>query len=224
IRSVASPTLAEALMPTPGTAGPDAPLLLPTLPALTARQLLHAIDAGDWDTITPARAALFQLCESDPATQTRMRQTLERAVGEDDTYLRTLFGRQRGPVIVDGSNAAWYDQDLLASGRPRLRSLLGLRRALRGQGYFPILLYADAPLPYTIDEPEQLRQMAAQGEIAIVDGGVDADEVLLRAAKHWDAPLVTNDRMNDWDPLGEVRKIRYTIAANGGAYLLPESD
>lgn len=224
IRSVASPNLTEALMPTPGRAGQDDALLLPTAPTLTARQLLRAIDIGDQDTVAQARAALFQLCESDPAAQTRLRQTLEWAVGDDETYLTTLFGRPRGPVIVDGSNVAWHDQNLLTAGRPRLRPLQGIRRALRGQGYFPILLYADAPLPYTIDEPEALRQMAAQGEITIVDSGVDADEVLLRAAKHWDAPLVTNDRMNDWDPLHTVPKIRYAIAANGAAYLLPESD
>lgn len=224
LRSVAPPALAEALMPTPGLPGLDDILPLPTSPPLTARRLLRAIDAGEASTVAQAQEALSRLCQTDPAAKTRVRQTLERTAGEDDTYLTTLFGRQRGAAVVDGSNAAWFDQESLVNGRPRLRPLLGLRRVLRGQGYFPILLYADAPLPYTIDEPERLREMAARGEITIVDGGVDADEILLRAAKQWKALLVTNDHMNDWDPLGEVPKIRFTIAANGGVILLPGSN
>ena len=85
---------------------------------------------------------------------------------------------------------------------------------------FPVILYADAPLPYTVDDPAALRAMLGRGEIALVDSGVDADEVLLREAKRWSAPLVTNDYMTDWDPENEVTKIQYTISLTGEAHLL----
>jgi hypothetical protein len=55
-----------------------------------------------------------------------------------------------------------------------------------------------------------------------VDSGVDADEVLLREAKRFSAPLVTNDYMTDWDPGNEVPKIRFTLSLTGEAYLMSE--
>ena len=75
---------------------------------------------------------------------------------------------------------------------------------MRVRGYFPVALYADANLPYFIDEPAPLRTMRDGRELTLVDAGTVADEVLLRTAKHLQAPLVTNDKMEDWDPDGEV--------------------
>ena len=214
----AAPVLADELMPTPGALGPDD--LLPLPGGWTARHLLDAINAGDESAVTPARKALTALQQTDPDAHERAWSALERVTTEDDSALVPLRRAPYGSVVVDGSNAAWFDQHSLVHPRPRLAAILALRRALRLRGWFPVILYADAPLPYTVDDPAALRAMLGRGEIALVDSGVDADEVLLREAKRWSAPLVTNDYMTDWDPENEVTKIQYTISLTGEAHLL----
>ena len=64
--------------------------------------------------------------------------------------------------------------------------------------------------------------MQGRGELLLVDAGTVADEVLLRTAKHLGAPLVTNDKMEDWDPKGEVTKVRFTISLSGETHLLTD--
>ena len=211
----AVPALADALMPPPGALGPDDPLPLPG--EWTARRLVDAVNANLEAAVTAARQALSRL---DAETSGRVWDALARAVDTDDSALFPLRRAPRGPAVVDGSNAAWFDQQSYSQPRARLRPLLELRRALRRRGYFPVLLYADAPLPYTVDDPDTLRAMLGRGEISLVDSGVDADEVLLREAKRQSAPLVTNDYMMDWDPNNEVEKIQYTISLTGEAHLL----
>ena len=216
--SAVAPALADELMPAPGALGPDDPLPLPG--GWTARRLCDAVNAGDEHAVAAAREALAALRQTDPDTHERAWAALVRVTAEDDSVLAPLKRAPRGPAVVDGSNVAWFDQQSLAHPRARLAPILALRRALRRRGCFPVLLYADAPLPYTVDDPDTLRGMLGRGEITLVDSGVDADEVLLREAKRWGAPLVTNDYMTDWDPQGEVEKIQYTISLTGEAHLL----
>ncbi|MBV9851119.1 MAG: hypothetical protein JO250_15735 [Armatimonadetes bacterium] len=216
--AAAAPALAEELMPAPGALGPDDPLPLPG--AWTARRLCEAVNAGEEQAVAAAREALRSLQQAEPDAYERAWAALTRAAEADDSALVPLRRAPRGPAVVDGSNAAWFDQNSFAHPRPRLRPLLELRRALRRRGYFPVLLYADAPLPYTVDDPAALRALLGRGEITLVDSGVDADEVLLREAKRQGAPLVTNDYMTDWDPGNEVEKIQYTISLTGEAHLL----
>ncbi len=214
----ARPALADALMPPPGALGPDDPLPLPLAGEWSARRLTDAVNANAEAAVADAREALGRL---DAETAARVWDALDRAVKDgDDTALAPLRRAPRGPAVVDGSNAAWFDQHSYAAPRPRLRPLLELRRALRRRGYFPVLLYADAPLPHTVDDPQTLRALLGRGEIALVDSGVDADEVLLREAKRYGAPLVTNDYMADWDPHNQVEKIQFTISLTGEAHLL----
>ena len=205
-------------MPTPGALGPDDPLPLPG--GWTARRLRDAVNAGQVNAVAAAREALGALGQTDPGAHERIWAALAQVAAEDDSALVPLRRAPRGPAVVDGSNAAWFDQHSLVHPRARLSPILALRRALRLRGWFPVILYADAPLPYTVDDPETLRGMLGRGEIALVDSGVDADEVLLREAKRWSAPLVTNDYMTDWDPENEVTKIQYTISLTGEAHLL----
>jgi hypothetical protein len=216
-------TLLQELIPPPGAIEPDEPLPLSSLPVapVTARGLISAIDSCDEAVVVDARAALARLSESDPETFERVTAAVERASRNDLSYLVTLLDPLRGPIVVDGSNVAWHDQPAGPAARPRLRQLMDVRRALRSRGYFPIIIYADAPLPYTIDEPERLREMAAHGEVNLVATGVDADEALVREAGRLDAPLVTNDYMMDWDPNNEVVKLRYMVSSTGDTYLLP---
>ncbi len=212
-------TLADLLMPPPGALGPDDTLPLPSHPPVTARQLMNAVDTGKEPRVTAARAALTRLRPEETA---RVWAVLEQASSEEPTRLLPLRQTPRGPVVVDGSNVAWFDQESLVQGQPRLRHLTAIRRTLWARGYFPVVMLADANLPYHIDDTPALRQMQLRGELSLVDAGTVADDPLLRQSKHLSAPLVTNDRMTDWDPHGEVVKIRYTISLSGEALLLSE--
>lgn len=215
--------LAPVLMPPPGALGPDDPLPLQLEPGLTAtaRQVVEAVDRGA-PLVDAVRAALSSLEAADSETHARIWAALEQAASDDPARLLAVRRTPRGPVVVDGSNVAWFDQESLVHGRPRLRHLRAVRRALWARGFFPVVLYADANLPYFIDEPGPLRGLRDSRELLLVDAGTVADEVLLRTAKLLGAPLVTNDRMEDWDPEHEVVKVRYTISMSGEAHLLNE--
>ena len=215
-------SLAPVLMPPPGAIGPDDPLPLRLEPGLTAtaRQVAEAVDRGA-PLVDAVRSALFALGAADP-DHARVWAALEQAALDDPARLLPLRRTPRGPVVVDGSNVAWFDQESLVHGQPRLRHLRAIRRTLWARGFFPVVLYADANLPYFIDEPGPLRVLRDSWELLLVDAGTVADEVLLRVAKLLGAPLVTNDRMEDWDPEHEVVKVRFTISPGGEAHLLNE--
>ena len=215
--------LAPILMPPPGALGPDDPLPLPLSPGLTvtARSVTEAVDRGA-PVIDSVRAALVSLEAADLETHARIWTALEQTASDDPARLLPLRRTPRGPAVVDGSNVAWFDQESLVHGQPRLRHLRSIRRALWARGFFPVVLYADANLPYFIDEPAALRVLRDSRELLLVDAGTVADEVLLRTAKLLGAPLVTNDRMEDWDPDGEVTKLRFAISLGGEAHLLNE--
>lgn len=216
--------LGPILMPPPGALGPDDPLPL-TLPLgrpVTARQLADAVDRAQVSFVDAARSALQVLETADAEIYARVWAALEQAASDDLARLVPLKRVPRGAAVVDGSNVAWFDQESLAQGHPRLRPILAMRRALWAKGFFPVVLYADAPLPHEIDDKPALLRMRDRQELTLVDAGTAADIVLLRVAKQMNAPLITNDKMEDWDPERTVRKVRYTVSAGGEALLLSE--
>jgi hypothetical protein len=214
---------APVLMPPPGALNSDDPLPLRLAQGqtVTARQSVEAVERGT-PLVDAVREALTTLTATDPETSQRVWNALEQAASDNPARLIPLRRTPRGPVVVDGSNVAWFDQESLVHGKPRLKHLRAMRRALWTRGFFPVILYADANLPYFIDEAASLRTMRDRRELTLVDAGTVADEVLLRMAKHYGAPLVTNDKMEDWDPDGEVTKVRYTISLGGEAHLLTD--
>ena len=220
---VTQTTLAPVLMPPPGALGPDdpLPLKLERGQTVTARSVIEAVDSGG-SLVDTVRPALFALEATDPGAHARIWAALEQAASDDPLRLLPVRRTPRGPAVVDGSNVAWFDQESLVHGQPRLRHLRAIQRALWARGFFPVILYADANLPYFIDEPAVLRGLRDRRELQLVDAGTVADEVLLRTAKLLGAPLVTNDRMEDWDPEHKVTKLRYTISPGGEAHLLNE--
>ena len=214
--------LAPTLMPPPGALGPDDPLPL-TLNLgrpVTARMLADAVDKAQIGLVDAARSALQALKAGDTKTFARVWAALEQAASDDPQRLLPLRRVPRGAAVVDGSNVAWFDQESLVHGLPRLRPILALRRALWSKGFFPVVLYADANLPYSIDDRPALMRMRDRLELTFVDAGTAADEVLLRVAKQLGAILVTNDKMEDWDPEHTVHKVRYAISLGGEAHLL----
>jgi len=217
-------SLAPVLMPPPEALGPDDPLPLELKLGrpVTARQIADAVDRAQTALVDAARSALLALRAADPDTAGRVWAALEQAASDDPARLLPLRRVPRGAAVVDGSNVAWFDQESLVHGKPRLRPLLAMRRMLWSRGFFPVVLYADANLPYFIDDKPALLALRDHKALTFVDAGTAADEVLLRVAKQMDALLVTNDKMEDWDPEGEVRKVRYTIFMSGEAHLLSE--
>ena len=220
----AQTSLGPVLMPPPGALGPDdpLPLALKIGRPMTARNLAEAIDRGQIALVNTGRDALLAMEPADPDASARIWAALEQAASDDPARLSALSRVPRGAAVVDGSNVAWFDQDSLVHGRPRLHHLKAMRRALWTRGFFPVVLYADANLPYFIDEKPALLTMRDRQELTLVDAGTVADEVLLRVAKQMNAPLITNDKMEDWDPEGDVQKVRYAISMSGEAHLLSE--
>jgi hypothetical protein len=114
------------------------------------------------------------------------------SVREMGRYYSRVLTVETTRVLVDASNVARYELDHRNKGQ--LNSLLQLRDELRRRDCFPIKLVADASLQYNIDEPQELVAMARRGEVEIVPGGMEADEILAREARRSGAYVVTNDR------------------------------
>lgn len=109
----------------------------------------------------------------------------------DRYYARVLTGKSTR-VLIDASNVARQEKDF--AGKGKLQNLLMMRDELRRRDCFPILIYADASLPYNIDEPAELLRMVRRGEVQMSDSGQEADELLARESRRTGAYVVTNDR------------------------------
>ncbi len=198
--------------------GADDPLPI-TLPGslgriATGRLVVGWIDRNNAEAVAALRSALATLDDDQKAA---IAAALAIAADGDATYYRLLTRTAlQGPVVVDASNVAWHGQEMIAAPKPRMGQVLAVRRALRSRGNFPIMLVADANLPFVVDDGALARRMVADSEITLVTGGTDADEHILREAKRLRIPAVTNDYMADWDPEQEVRKLQYTIGHGDG--------
>ncbi len=126
-------------MPPPGAISPDdpLPLKLGLGQTVTARQLAEAVDRGNAALVDAARAALSALEQTDPETHGRLWTALEQAADDDPPRLLPLRRTPRGPIVVDGSNVAWFDQESLVNGKPRLRHLREMRRRPARPRLFP---------------------------------------------------------------------------------------
>ncbi|MBL4917606.1 NYN domain-containing protein [Szabonella alba] len=106
--------------------------------------------------------------------------------------------RTRPPVVVDGSNVLhWRD------GTPQLDSLKTVLRELELSGYQPGVVF-DANAGYQIagrylhDGALGRKLGLPKDRVMVVDKGMPADPVILRAARDMNAIIVTNDRYRDW--------------------------
>ena len=183
---------------------------------ITFGNVVDAIDLGDRELVAKIAAGINEIKKSDQSRIEALLNEISSLTG-DHSYLVPLAGGKSPsrPAVVDSSNIAWIGQEDLARGRPRLKSVLEVRKALRQKGYFPILLYADANLPYAIDDKDSFHHMVNRGEVRLVDAGVVADEEILRNAKRFGAVIVTNDYMEDWDPQNQVKKIGIALSHTG---------
>ncbi|MGB9588617.1 MAG: NYN domain-containing protein, partial [Armatimonadota bacterium] len=149
------------------------------------------------------RHALLNLKQSNPALYRNLLQSL---VAHDRSCVSAVLNDTM-PVVVDGSNVAWHD----IKEKPRLRNIIDLRSELRSEGYFPVYIYVDAALPHQVDKATALQQLIESGAILAVESHTDAEQAILEQAKRLSCPVVTNDKMTDWDPEDEVPKLRFAI-------------
>ena len=154
---------------------------------LTAREVRRLIDKNDEDRVTDIMLALEALEDSNPELRRLFLARLKEAGAH---YPRVLTGRTTR-VLVDASNVARFCPNRYGKGR--LAHLLSMRDELQRLDCWPIEFIADASLPYYIDKPNELREMARAGELTLTDKGVEADEVLAREARKTGAYVVTND-------------------------------
>ena len=154
---------------------------------VTAREVRRLIDKNDEARVGNLMLELEALQESNPDLRRRFLERLKQAGAH---YPRVLTHRT-SRVLVDASNVARFRANKYGKGH--LADLQLMRQELQRLDCWPIVFIADASLPYYIDEPGELREMARQGEIIIVDKGVEADEILAREARATGAYVVTND-------------------------------
>lgn len=170
------------------------------------RKIAEAVDSNDVQMVKFFRRALASLKNASPKMY---RSILQNLAAYDASCVEAISHGER-PILVDGSNVAWNGQD-----KPRLRNILDLRAKLREAGYFPIYIYVDAALVYQIDQGAKLEELINKSCVISADSGAAADEAIVRHAMRLGCPVVTNDRMIEWDPYGEVTKCRFAIDAHG---------
>ena len=154
---------------------------------LTAREVRRLIDRNDEARVGTVLMELDALAESNPELRDKFLERLKQA----GTYYPRVLTHRTSRVLVDASNVARYLKNRYGKGQ--LIHLQMMRQELQRLDCWPIIFVADASLPYNIDQPNELREMARQGEIVLTDKGVEADEILAREARATGAYVVTND-------------------------------
>ena len=154
---------------------------------LTAREVRRLIDRNDEARVGTVLMELDALQELNPDLRLKFLERLKQA----GAYYPRVLTHRTSRVLVDASNVARYLKNRYGKGQ--LIHLQMMRQELQRLDCWPIVFVADASLPYNIDQPNELREMARQGEIILTDKGVEADEILAREARATGAYVVTND-------------------------------
>ncbi len=98
-------------------------------------------------------------------------------------------------AVVDGANVAYVE--LSQEGKPRVSNLVAVNRALQEKGYEPVII-ADASLRHEVDDPQQLEALMKDQIIRQAPAGTDADYFILRIARKWEAPVISNDEFEQY--------------------------
>ena len=113
-------------------------------------------------------------------------------------------------ILVDGSNVMHW------GGDPSERVLIRVIQDLRAKGHASIVVF-DASVGYRLGSRylsgAQMAQMIGlpAAQVAVVNKGVVADEVLLDLAQTHSLRIVTNDRYRDWRVQFPVAKEKGTL-------------
>jgi hypothetical protein len=177
----------------------------------TVPAIQRAIDMSDERRFTLLRNACAHLTRP-------QRRALADAIGRriDISYARLINSSSlQGAAVVDASNVAMYEMDMMPTHKPLIASIDAVRHTLYEHGYFPVIIVADANLPHVIDDPERLKRMRDNGEVQVVHRGTQADEFIVQEAKRIGALIVSNDRMIEHDA-DLVPKARFDIGMTDG--------
>jgi hypothetical protein len=123
--------------------------------------------------------------------------------------------------VVDASNVARHNPDPLALSAPhRVGHLLLMRDFLLRQGFFPIVLIADATLRFHMDDRVTYQTLVDRHIIREAPPGTSADEMLLKEARHRNAPLISNDRFSEWGDIVQQVERHGFLVVNGRVALV----
>ncbi len=183
---------------------------------LTAREVRRLIDKNDEERVGTVLLELDALRESNPELRRRF---LER-LGQGGAHYSRVLTHGTARVLVDASNVARFRANKYGKGR--LSDLQLMRQELQRLDCWPIIFIADASLPYNIDQPNELREMARNGEIILTDKGVEADEILAREARATGAYVVTNDAKFFYKVSPDYEPPRITFRVLDGLVIVDE--
>nr|CAA9212412.1 hypothetical protein AVDCRST_MAG63-41 [uncultured Armatimonadetes bacterium] len=189
--------------------GPDESVTLPNGgEPVSPRQMVEAVESGEDILVRRVRDGIAALrADGGP-----LADALLKAVEALNPSAVVPLTRDTRPVVVDASNVARHDPDPLAlSQQPHVTNLLAMRDVLLRRGYFPILMVADANLRFHVDDRDTYRSLVERGVVREALPGTTADTALIAEAKERRAPLVTNDRLWEWEDAEGIERIGFGI-------------
>ena len=170
--------------------------------------------------IAPTQAA----CGGDARSRTARDRAvanalLETIAGLDATAALPLAHAANQPIVVDASNVARHNPDPLAlTSVPQVAQLIRMREYLLGRGFFPVFLIADANLRFVVNDRPAYEALVTRGVVHETPPGTSADEALIAEAHAYYAPLVTNDRMSDWNGRANgIERLNFALLATGAS-------
>jgi hypothetical protein len=200
--------------------GPEEAIALPiasrTAATVTPRRIVQAVDAGEEDIDARVREGLDALRTRDGASAAVADALLEATAAIDSAAVAPLLRANTNPIIVDASNVARHTPDPLAlEPPPRVANLRQMRDFLLRDGFFPVLLIADANLRFYVDDRIAYQSLVDRHVVREVPARTSADEILIREAEARLAPLVTNDRLTEWgDAAHRVRRYGFLLLSD----------
>jgi hypothetical protein len=210
--------LAAVNTPPETTLGPDEAIALPVSSPLassvTARAVARAVEQGEAGYVRAVREGLQTLRQTGQSALAAA--LLEAVAKQDEAAVTPLLAAEIRPVVVDASNVARFDPDPLSlSSTPRVVRLRRMRDFLLRRGFFPVLMVADANLRFHVDDRAAYQEMVDRHVIRETPPGTSADEALIMEARALHAPVVTNDRLADWEQSGQIERLRFLLTNDG---------
>ena len=221
----AATTLMDKIAPPPAPGqrlfAPDDTFTLSTVAfgavVVTPRRIVEAVSGNDTAFIARVRDGLFALRLKSGKDIALADTLLESVAALDPTAILPLQQNTSNPIVVDASNVARHNPDPLSlAATPRVANLRLMRNHLLRQGFFPVLLIADASLRFHVDDRVAYMDMVERQMVQETGGGTSADETLIAEARDRVAPLVTNDRLAEWgDAARQIERFGFAILPTG---------
>jgi hypothetical protein len=106
-----------------------------------------------------------------------------------------VFKIRESKVFVDASNVAHYN-----GGKPEMRKVFLVAKALREERFTNIVVIADASLKHKVHDMRFMKSLDPLCSYLEAPAGSSADEFLIKQARRDSGFIVTNDTFRDWKP------------------------